>query len=129
MNVLFERRPVLVVDDSAELRRLMVLMLRHRYHVHQAASADEAQALLRTTPVDLLVLDINMPGELDGLDLLDLLRRSPRHAGLPVVMVSARGRPSDPYVANTLAVQAFLTKPFSPLALVDCVDRLLIARA
>lgn len=116
---------VLVVDDSAELRRLMSLMLRHRYLVQLAGSAEEALDLLQAQPADALVLDINLPGAMDGLDLLARLRATPDHAGLPVVMVSARGRPSDRYVAESLVVQDYLTKPFSPLALVDCVDRLL----
>jgi CheY-like chemotaxis protein len=115
---------VLLVDDADELRKLMRLMLRQRYAIDEASNADDALEHLRAGRPDLMVLDINMPGSMDGLQLLERLRGEPAAAPRRVVMLTAGGRPSDRWVADRLAVDAYVTKPFSPLALVDCIDRL-----
>lgn len=113
---------VLIVDDVPEIRRLLRICAMHHFEVLEASSAEEALATMQRQPPDLLVLDIGLSGAMDGLELLDLLRRDPRWQHLRVVMLSGRGLLGD---GADLPVDAYFTKPFRPLAVIDCIDRLL----
>jgi len=115
---------VLIVDDVAEIRRLIRLAIGH-HCVYESASAEEAQQVLSDAGgVDLLVLDIMLPGALDGLGLLAMVRAHPRWAATKV-MLTARGSAEDRAASAALRADAYFTKPFSPMALNDCIDDLL----
>lgn len=119
---------ILIVDDVAEVRRLVRLAIGHRHHVMECADASQALALLQQEPaLDLLVLDIMLPGAMDGLQLLSILRSDPRLGAIRVVMLTARGAAEDQARATALQADAYFTKPFSPLAVADCIDALLSA--
>jgi diguanylate cyclase len=110
-------KTVLIVDDEMFMRRLLEKSLeRCGARLLTAASGDEALALMAAQPVDLLVIDINMPGR-DGYATVAALRVDPRYAGLPVILLTGGGLGDAPTRAAELAVAAFFTKPFSPSAL------------
>ena len=103
---------VLVVDDQAPNIRLLDAILSPRgYVVHQATSGEQALELLATTPVDLVLLDILMPG-IDGYEVCRRIRAQDDTAYLPVVMVTASG---DEQKVQALEAGAddFLTKPIN----------------
>src|SRR5438105_978879 len=80
------------------------------YHVREAAGGLEALASLRTVgPVDLVLLDLNMPC-LDGRQVCDELRRDPELCTIPVLICTASGEPDD--LHERLGVAAYLSKPF-----------------
>jgi DNA-binding response OmpR family regulator len=86
------RQAILVIDDEAPMRKYMAMNLKARnYHVLLAADGTEALRLVATTSVDLLILDIGLPGP-DGLSVLSAVRRE---LTVPVLMVSARSHPED----------------------------------
>ncbi len=113
---------ILIVDDVAEIRRLVRICTLHRYEVSEAATAEDALFQLAKHRPDLVILDISLPGAMDGLDFLARLRRDTAHAGTRVLILSGRGVQGE---TLGLPVDAYFTKPFRPLELADCIDRLL----
>ncbi len=107
---------VLVVDDSAVMRAMVIKTLRlcrlPLGEIHQAANGAEALHLLDAHWIDLALIDINMP-VMDGEELLARIRRHPELAQLPVIVVSTEG--SETRIA-TLRQHgaAFVHKPFTP---------------
>ncbi|MCA9972059.1 MAG: response regulator, partial [Anaerolineales bacterium] len=86
---------ILIVDDSATVRRLLGFTLqKHGHTVLSAVHGGDALARLAETAVDLVIADVTMP-QLDGIALLQRLRADPRSAALPVVMLTASGESQD----------------------------------
>jgi CheY-like chemotaxis protein len=109
---------ILVVDDLPANRDLMTRRLeRSGFRVVSAASGPEALEVLRREPVDLVLLDIMMPG-MTGLDVLRAVRMTPATAHLPVVMVTAKTDSQDIVEALSLGANDYVTKPVDyPVAL------------
>jgi two-component system, OmpR family, KDP operon response regulator KdpE len=103
------RTTILVADDEAPMRKYISSNLKVRgYDVILAADGVETLKLITEHPLDLILLDIGMPGP-DGTQVLAALRRETR---IPVIMVSARGREHDKVHALDLGADDYLTKPF-----------------
>ena len=102
-------RTILLVDDDALMRRSLAFHLEQAgYRVHTAASAEDALALVRRTPPDLVLLDIGLP-EMDGLDAL---REMKAEHELPVIFLTARRRQLDEVLGLELGADDYITKPF-----------------
>ncbi|MEP6790287.1 MAG: response regulator [Ramlibacter sp.] len=103
---------ILVVDDDADIRELLTQYLR-KQGLQAAAVADGRQMRvhLANHPVDLIVLDLMLPGT-DGLALCRELRSGPR--ALPVVMLTARGDEADRILGLEMGADDYLAKPFAP---------------
>ena len=107
---------ILVVDDDVRLRALLQRYLaEHGFRVTVAQDAAEARDRLRFLSPDLMVLDVMMPGE-SGLTLTESLRRD--NAGLPILLLTARGAPEDRIAGFEAGADDYLGKPFEPLELV-----------
>lgn len=116
---------ILVVDDYAVTQRMLTYQLFKQGHqVVTASNGHEALESLRETDVDLMIVDLTMPG-MDGLTVLRQLRASTRYSGLPIIMLTASGKEQDRRQAISAGVNAFLTKPTNAWQLVDAVDNLL----
>ena len=103
------RQVILVVDDEAPMRKYLAANLTARgYEVLTAVDGSEAFKLIDERPIDLLILDIMMPGP-DGMAVLEAVRRDME---LPVIVLSARGREADKVEALDLGADDYLTKPF-----------------
>ena len=84
---------ILIVDDNADIRRPLAVLVGHCGHTARCASTgEEALRLVRSQPVDLVILDVMMPG-MDGPEVLRQIREEPATASLPVVMFSAVSDP------------------------------------
>ena len=106
-----EAAHILVVDDDVRLRQLLQrYLVQNDYLVSTAADAAEAKAQLKNLAVDLLVLDIMMPGQ-DGLSLTEELRRE---SDVPVLLLTARGAPEDRIKGLEAGADDYLPKPFEP---------------
>jgi DNA-binding response OmpR family regulator len=102
---------VLVVDDEPTIREIVVGYLkREGYRTLEAADGNRARDLLEHEQLDLVVLDLMLPGT-DGLELCRWIRSRSR---LPVIMLTARGEESDRIVGLELGADDYVTKPFSP---------------
>jgi two-component system phosphate regulon response regulator PhoB len=117
---------ILIADDDDSVRSLLRATLpEDGYEVLEAADGDEALEVIGRQPPHLVLLDWNMPKR-SGAQVLDELKR--RHPELPVVVLTAEHQPLQRARAEALGVDVFLTKPFSPLELLDTIERLLPER-
>jgi DNA-binding response OmpR family regulator len=114
---------VLVVDDEPIVRDVVARYLeRDGHRVLAAASGDEARARIERDAPDLVVLDIMLPGDTDGLALCRWIRST---SDLPVILVTARGEEADRIVGLELGADDYVTKPFSPRELTTRVRAVL----
>jgi two-component system OmpR family response regulator len=110
-----EQAHILVIDDSAEMRELLVRYLQtNGYRASAAPDAAEARQMIRNDDFDLAVLDIMMPGE-SGLSLCQSLNAD---AQLPVIMLTARGEDLDRIIGLEMGADDYIAKPFNPRELV-----------
>ena len=109
-----EKQPhILVVDDHAEIRALVKRYLGdHGYRVSTAADGAEMRRTLADAAIDLIVLDLMLPGE-DGLTLCRNLRAGP-DAHIPVIMLTAMGEETDRIIGLEMGADDYLAKPFNP---------------
>ncbi|MEW6636386.1 MAG: response regulator, partial [Actinomycetota bacterium] len=116
------RQTVLVVDDEPKLVRVVREYLEHEgYRVVSAGDGREALERFREASPDLVVLDLMLP-EVDGLEVCRRLRRE---SGVPIIMLTARAEEVDELIGLELGADDYVTKPFSPRALVARVRSVL----
>ena len=116
---------ILVVDDSATMRRMVITALGGADATFaQAGSGLEAIERLSVGPVDLMILDLNMP-EVHGLEVLRFTRSHQGFARIPVLVLTTRGDEDSREAALREGATSYLTKPFQPPALAAEVSRLL----
>ncbi len=113
---------VLVVDDNANSCHLLNLLLAPKYAVLEAHSGESALQAIAQHPPQLVLLDIMMPGEVDGLQVLDAIKSDARLRHIVVGMVSARDQRADELEARRRGADAYFTKPFSPREISTWVD-------
>jgi two-component system, OmpR family, response regulator len=102
---------ILIVEDDAEISRLVGRYLRtNDFHVSVAADGRHLDRLLDDNRVDLIVLDLMLPGE-DGLSLCRRLRT---HPAVPIIMLTAKGDELDRIIGLEMGADDYLTKPFNP---------------
>lgn len=100
---------VVIVDDEAELRAMVAEYLsRHSFVVREASGGAQLDVLLAARPADLLILDVNMPGE-DGLAIARRIRAT---SETPILMLTAASEVVDRIVGLELGADDYLTKPF-----------------
>ncbi len=108
-----KRKTVLVVDDEKDLVDLVSYNLqRSGYQVMTSGSGTEALEMARQHKPDLMVLDLMLPG-MEGTEVARRLKADPSTAGIPIVMLTAKGEETDVVVGLTLGADDYVTKPFS----------------
>lgn len=116
---------ILLIDDDVRLSAMVGDYLRaHGYQVSSAPSLAAGREMLARQSFDGLVLDLMLPDG-DGLDLCKELRASHRHRHLPLLMLSARGEPTDRIVGLEVGADDYLPKPFEPRELLARIRALL----
>jgi CheY-like chemotaxis protein len=115
-------RSLLIVDDDPLIRRLIATTLEdvQDFDLVEAADGQEALEMAGSRPPDLVFLDVDMP-RLDGIETCRRLRAEPATAEATIVMITAS--PDARQRAAAAGADLFLTKPFSPLDLLQLVDR------
>ena len=113
---------ILVVDNSADIREpLAKYLVKKGIRVSTANGGAEMRRLLKTSAVDLVVLDIMMPGE-DGLSLCRMLRET---TDIPVILLTAMSEETDRVVGLEIGADDYVTKPFNPRELLARVRAVL----
>lgn len=106
---------LLLVDDEAEIIKLMQIYLEHEgYRLLTARDGLEALDIVNKETIDLMVLDLMMPG-MDGLQACIRIRETQK---FPIIMLSAKGQELDKITGLSVGADDYVTKPFSPLELV-----------
>jgi two-component system OmpR family response regulator len=114
---------ILVVDDDREIRDLLgKFMMRHGLRVSAAKDGIEMMKVLDERRIDLVVLDLMLPGE-DGLSLCRRLRET--RSGVPIIMLTAMGEDTDRIVGLEMGADDYLAKPFNPRELLARIKAVL----
>lgn len=115
---------ILAVDDSPSMQGMIQQTLEQHYQVLMASNTVEALGKLYHEGIDLMLLDISMPG-VDGLELCRILRKSPQFKSLPIIILTARDGASDQMEGRLAGATHYLTKPFDPGQLRQTIARIL----
>ncbi|MFZ4062099.1 MAG: adenylate/guanylate cyclase domain-containing protein [Polynucleobacter sp.] len=109
---------VLVVDDSRTLRKILIRELNSLgfYNIVEAADGLEAIDVVKTKPVDLMLLDMEMP-ELDGLGVLTALKSDETYKSLPIIVISGADQFEKTIKCIEIGAEDYLPKPFDPILL------------
>jgi two-component system phosphate regulon response regulator PhoB len=111
-------KKILMIEDHADIRRLIRLTLETLdYEVAEAIDGSSGAVLAQSFQPDLVLLDVMMPGAIDGLQVCRLLKA--RAPSTRVLMLSARGRSEDMEAGMQAGADGYLVKPFSPLLLIE----------
>jgi len=115
---------IMIVEDHPTMREAMRMVLEHEgFDIREAGDGQAALAMVRERPPDLLFLDLNIPGT-SGAEVLRVLKSDPDTADVRVIIVTATGEEGRDYVLS-LGADEYFTKPFSPLALLRTVEKVL----
>jgi two-component system phosphate regulon response regulator PhoB len=105
---------ILVVEDDDDIAQLLAITMKKAgFDVAISDNGYEALNLIRKHPPDLLILDLMIPG-IDGLEVCKAMKRDPRTAAVPVLIVTARGEEIDRIIGLELGADDYVVKPFSP---------------
>ncbi len=107
--------PVLIVDDHSDIRRLLSITLGKEFEVLEAEDAASALDAVRRHHPKIILLDVMMPGKMNGLQMLEAIKTNPQTQDILVAMISARGQVADHDDARRRGADAYFVKPFSPL--------------
>ena len=118
-----KRRVLVVDDDELILEILRTILDLEEFDVVTAPGGQAALDLVGREPPDVVVLDVMMPGT-DGYEVCRAIKADPKTADVPVVLLTALDRDEDRTAGKEAGCDAFLTKPFSPLALIDTLAAL-----
>jgi len=116
----------LVVEDSPTMRQLLVSALGQMGELTILEAEDGVDGLkqMREHQIDILITDINMP-MMDGLKLVGMVRKDPKHRDIPIIIVTTEGAREDRERGLSLGADAYLVKPVKPSEVVATVGDLL----
>jgi len=117
---------ILVVDDEVNITQILEFSIgAEGYEVITAANGEEAINKARREQPDLIILDVMMP-KIDGYEACRILKANPLTKGIPVVLLTAKGRDIDKRLGYEVGATDYIIKPFSPNKLVDRIHQLLV---
>jgi DNA-binding response OmpR family regulator len=119
-------KKILIVDDEEKVRKLVEVTLSvGDLEILHAASGDEALSVVRESRPELILLDVMMPGKLDGLDVCKILKKDPETKDIYIIMLTAKGQQADKESGFASGADEYFVKPFSPMELMDKIDSIL----
>lgn len=114
---------LLIVDDDRNLRRLLAATFGGgKYELHEAGNGADAIRLAMQLHPRVILLDVMLSGEMDGLEVCRQLRAQPELKGTRIILLTALGQQGDRRQGELAGADAYVVKPFSPLALVELVE-------
>lgn len=116
---------ILTVDDSASIRMTTKIALTNAgYQITEAVDGADGLAKAKSAPFDLIVTDLNMPN-MNGLEMIEALRQSPAHTGVPIIFLTTESDADMKARAKAAGATGWVTKPFDPENLVKIVRKVL----
>lgn len=117
-------KKILIVEDQQDIRELIRMTLEiEDYEVHEAPQGDIALQMIGRINPDVMLLDVMMPGGIDGFEVCRRVKADARFKRTKVVMLSARGSSADRDTGKRAGAAEYLVKPFSPRQLLQVIDR------
>lgn len=117
---------ILIVEDQADIRKLIRMTLEFEdYEIHEASDGSLGLRTAQAIKPDAMLLDVMMPGELDGLQVCQRVKSDPALQATKVVVLTARGQQKDREAGERAGADEYLVKPFSPLQLIETLERLI----
>ena len=119
-------KKIFIVDDHRIIRMLVRLTLGDdNFQITECSDTLEVLKLLKDGLPDLIILDIMMPGKIDGYTLCENLKKNDLFQNIKIILLTARGSIDDIEEGSRVKADAYITKPFSPLKLIYQVNKLL----
>jgi len=116
---------VLIIEDQSDIRKLIRMTLEfENCEIHEASNGVCGLQLASVVRPDFVLLDIMMPGAMDGLQVCSAIKSMPDLASVKVVLLTARGQVRDLEAGKKAGADEYLVKPFSPLELINTMERL-----
>jgi phosphate regulon transcriptional regulator PhoB len=116
---------ILIIEDEADLAELIAYNLKKEgFAVDASSDGEAALGKIRKEHYDLLILDLMLPG-IQGMELCRIVRNDPKTAGLPIIMLTAKGEEIDRILGLEMGADDYMAKPFSPRELVARVKAVL----
>ncbi|MDD0809382.1 response regulator [Curvibacter sp. RS43] len=118
-------KKILIVDDHADIRKLLRMTMEFvAYEIFEAADGKTGLAMAEELQPDLLLLDVMMPGGVDGLEVCRRVKANPNLAHAKVILLTARGQSEDRAAGFAAGADEYLVKPFSLLQLIETIHKL-----
>ncbi len=122
-------KKLLIVDDQPIIRKMICLALRGRFELEEFSDADAAYERILAERPDGIVLDVMMPGTINGFQLCERIKRDAALADIHIVLVTACGQVADQELGRSIGADAYFVKPFSPVALARHLESALLPAA
>lgn len=118
-----EKQKLLIVDDHDALRALLKMTLEFSdFDLIEAINGQQALAMVEKDVPDVVILDIMMPGEIDGIAVCRQIKDNPATAHIKVILLSAKGQTEDIRIGGDAGADAYFVKPFSPMSLLESIE-------
>lgn len=118
-------KTILTVDDSSTIRQMVTFVLKEAgYTVHEAVDGQQAIDLMSSSPVDMVITDLNMPN-VNGVELIRWTRADARHKFIPVVMLTTESQEDIKREGRAAGATGWIVKPFKPEQLLNVVGKVL----
>jgi two-component system, chemotaxis family, chemotaxis protein CheY len=118
-------KKIITVDDSSSIRQMVGFTLKQAgYEVVAAVDGVDALEKVKATPVDMALVDLNMP-RMDGITLIKHLRADPRHKFIPIVMLTTESQADKKMAGKSAGATGWIVKPFKPDQLISVVKKVL----
>ncbi|MDD9898611.1 MAG: response regulator [Candidatus Melainabacteria bacterium] len=122
-----DKAKILIADDEASLRTLLRAVISaedKEFEIIEAVDGDDAYNKIQSDKPDLVILDVMMPGQ-SGFEVCEKVKADSGLKETIILILTAKGQETDKEWANSVGADCFLTKPFSPLELLETVRELL----
>jgi CheY-like chemotaxis protein len=116
-----EKKLIILVDDNPANLRIGKNVLSGKYTVATAPSAEKLFGLLENNAPALILLDIDMPG-MSGYEAIKILKSKPKTRDIPVIFLTGKADTQDEETGRALGAADYITKPFDPLGLIQCLE-------
>ena len=119
-------KKILIVDDDIQIRGLVDVTLRSDdYQIFQAENGQQAIKIARAEKPDLIIMDIMMPGDIDGVEATRIIKSDPETKSSAIIILSGKGQDAERGKGFSAGADDYFTKPFSPLELIKKVEEIL----
>ncbi len=119
-------KKILIVDDQIEVRELVEATLRYgNFKILQASNGLDAIAIVKKEKPELVLMDIMMPGEINGLEAVRRIKSDLQTKTCKIIILTAKGQNIDKEKGVELDIEDYFVKPFSPLDLINKIEEVL----